>query len=287
MDAFEQQGFKLFIDRVNERAKGELFIDLLGGPEVISELDLIRSTSAGVVDIAYNSAGYYPGDVPGVELLMVTNLTATEQRQNGLYDVLNELHKKSNLFYLGQGWESIDIMNVFTKKPVKTPWELKGLKMGDGLMALPFLKEMGAAPVLVKLEDMYSALEKGVIDGVIWPRILVAALGIQEIAKYQVGTGFFRHDLTITVNLDKWNSLPKHLQDLMVEVCISVEQDSAPMAKEAEAWADEEFKAAGMQVSTLSPEDARWMYDKILQTEWDKAIERYPVFGPEIVKLLK
>src|SRR4030042_4273729 len=86
---------KMFVDRVNERAKGELIIDFRGGPEVIEAFDQGKAIQQGIVDIALPPVGFYEAIAPGIGGAMLTELTPTEERRpGGGYDYLLELHKK-------------------------------------------------------------------------------------------------------------------------------------------------------------------------------------------------
>lgn len=76
--------FKLFVNRVNERGKGKLSINWLGGPEVIGVFDQAEAVRKGVVDIAFIFAAAYKGIVPGSEGLQLTRLMPLEERQRGL-----------------------------------------------------------------------------------------------------------------------------------------------------------------------------------------------------------
>ncbi|RLC20144.1 MAG: hypothetical protein DRH93_14215 [Deltaproteobacteria bacterium] len=287
LDSLENKMLQLFIERVNERAKGELFMDLIGGPEIISPFELAQSVSKGIIDVGLNSTSFYPGTVPGAEAYLASKLSIQELRKNGFHDFVIEQHKKANLYYLGAMFESVDTWNIFLTKPVTNLNELKGLRLGDGTVALPFLKKIGAVSVTLGLEESYTALDRGIADGILYPRLLIPQFKLDEKLKYYIEGGFFRNDTSLFMNLNKWNSLPKHLQKIMQEVAISLEKDSENYANKVDMDIRKAMETSGVKKIILPEADKKKMLDLIYQTEWEQAVERYPDFGPELVNTLR
>jgi TRAP-type transport system periplasmic protein len=289
VDAPDNDGLKMFIERVNKRAKGELVLKFLGGPEVVSPFDLASMASKGLIDMGFNTGDFYLGDVPGAETITWRTQTAAQMRKNGLHRLFQKLHEKANLFLLGYGFETNSGgISIFLKEDnVNKIADLKGLRLGDGMLAVQFIKNLGAAPVNINLEDMYTALERGVIDGVIYPTELAAYLNLQEVLDVIIDHPFGRHNLTFFMNLDKWNSIPKHLQSLLIDVCISVEKDMVPVVDELVAWAHTVFDKGGLKKVKFSPDEGQKMVDMVFQSEWENIIKLYPEFGRELVEMLK
>ncbi len=97
-------GLKTFADRVNEKAKGELIIDVLGGPEVIGMFDQPEAVKDGTIDIILTPTAFYGAIVPEGLVLPVSEYEAWEERENGFYDMMVELAKeKMNVYLLQRG----------------------------------------------------------------------------------------------------------------------------------------------------------------------------------------
>ena len=100
---------KYYVDRVNERAKGQLVIKYRGGPEVIRPPDLGTAVKNGVVDICTVIVGYYEAIVPGVGALMLSEFKPDEERQrSGVIDYIEKLHKDHGLVFLGRSHPTPD-----------------------------------------------------------------------------------------------------------------------------------------------------------------------------------
>ena len=94
-----QEFDRAFIQRVNEKAKGELIIKYRGGPETIPAFDQGKAVQKGVVDISIVPYGFYEPLAPGIGGAMLTQVSLEEERKpGGGYDLLNEIHKKGGLF---------------------------------------------------------------------------------------------------------------------------------------------------------------------------------------------
>lgn len=277
---------KMYIERVNQRSEGKLEISWIGGPEVINEFELGNSVATGIIDMAYVTSAFYSGNAPGVEFYFATQLSAEELRKNGFYDYFNELHHKGNLEFIGGGEEITDLWKIYLNKPVKQLSDLKGLRIGDGTVALGFLKTVGAAPVTIGAPDAYTALERGVIDGILYPNRLITAIKLQEVLKYYIDVPVYRHDVNYIMNLDRWKSLPEELQKIMKETALEMEKESAPLTQAIEDQALKDIVAAKLIKIQFTPAEAEKAKTLLYSTEWEQAIMRYPKIGPELKKYL-
>jgi TRAP-type mannitol/chloroaromatic compound transport system substrate-binding protein len=106
-------------------------------------------------------------------------------------------------------------MGGWFRKEIKTVDDLKGLKMRIGGFAGTILAKLGCVPQQLAGGDIYPALEKGTIDAAEWVGPYDdEKLGFAKVAKYYYYPGWWEgtsqgHNI---INLDKWNTLPKHYQ---------------------------------------------------------------------------
>ncbi len=99
----------------------------------------------------------------------MSQLTSQEEKDVGADAIYDEIHrKKLNAAYLG-ALGSQNPFQLYTVKKVTSPDQIKGLRIRSSAMYIDFLKALGANPVVTKPGDVYQALERGVVDGVMWP----------------------------------------------------------------------------------------------------------------------
>ncbi len=89
------------IEEVNKRSDGQLTIDYLGGPEVIPPMQQEKAVQSGMVDMGVVIGDHYATLVPPVTWILRSRLTEEQERElGGVYNQLEELHRKVGLFYL-------------------------------------------------------------------------------------------------------------------------------------------------------------------------------------------
>src|SRR4030042_430164 len=98
------QYYKEFIKRVNEKSKGEIEIQLLGGPEVVSVFDQLKAASSGVVDMIHSVPAYYAGIVPegNITDLVKHGFELKALRESGIIDLYTQAYlEKGKVMFLG------------------------------------------------------------------------------------------------------------------------------------------------------------------------------------------
>jgi len=278
------------IDRINERCKGELIIECLGGPEVIPSMQQPEAVRKGVVDMCVILPTMYPGLNPAFNLISDAELGAVEQRESGAYDFINELHKEVGLYYLGM--ESYYLGGsgyLLCRDPLETPRDLAGRTLGPGDDAQePFWTEvLGMTGVQMPTGEAYSAVERGVLDVIVWPLSHAVDVGIPEVCPYIIDHGTLNlMNCSSLMNLDRFNSLPKHLQDLLIEESIQVEIDGLAYSKGITAAARQKALDAGAEFIKFSPADAEWFVQTHIKMRREADLARAGEDGPKLWELL-
>ena len=270
---------KSFFDVVNERGKGKVVIKYRGGPETLPERDLGDAVHKGIVDFATALCTFYQEIVPGAAITRLSTFEPSEERKNGVYDFLDELHKKHGIKYMGRcnpskGGDTY-FYTYMNKKPMK-PEDFKGLRIGAAGSGRPAVEAMGAGVVTLKLSEYYTAMERNLVDGIIAvPLAAWVAWGIHEKTKYVIDHPFFQATGLFIGNLKSWNKLPKDVQNLLMGRMIEFEKEAIQYELDKERAAREAFIKAGAEFYKFSPEVAKWYHDTIYRTSWQHEEERF------------
>jgi len=262
---------QMIVDKVKERSNGELIINWVGGPETIATADQPAAVRDGVIDFHIGPMSFYEQLLPEISVSNLSRFTPMEERQNGVYNHWVKTHEKMNVRYLGIP-HSPGQYFLFMNREIKNPKaDFKGLKMRSNNTFNPFLKALGAVPATVKQDEVFGAIQTGVVDGAGWVPDSFVEQKAYEVTKYWIDYGFYRVSSAALLNLRTWNSLPQNLQEVLDKVCGEVE---------AKRWADmrvqdaeyiSKFKAEGMKPLTFSPEDAKWYVDLAYNSKWEDA----------------
>ena len=263
-------GFEMYMKRLNEAAKGELVMDWTGGPEAIPAHDQPEAVRRGVVDFAFTPPGYYKSQLPEASATFFSRLFPWEERANGYYDLLVELHEKAGWRYIGNAsWGPMYF--TWTNFEVKKPEDLVGHLIRSGRTSLAFCKALGVKPVTMPIADVYSGLDRGIIEGFMLGPTPVNDLKLHEVVKYVVKHGFYTNRTGFVMNLDRWNRLPKHLQDVIIQTQIDVDKPLVDgyNALLDKAWQDVQSK--GIVINEFSPEDAERYVSLAVEVGWKAA----------------
>lgn len=275
----------LWVDKVNERAKGELVVKYRGGPEVIASFDQAKAVSKGVVDMAINPSSFFSRFVEGGDMMRLAQISVEEQRKRGALEWLRELYAKKGLFYVG--WTQPINMGYFwivTRKPVRKKEDFKGLKLGCSPPFLDFFNDLGAVGVRATLKEYYPGVERGVLDGNGHGLDLYAMTGHYEVAPYVIDPPFYASTTVTIMNLKKWQSLPDNLKKIIEDVQLEQERAWPPIFDKVTAAMKKKAMAGGAQFIKLPPADEKWFLDTANKSGWKFDKKRYP---PEIYNKFK
>ncbi len=258
---------------VKEKTKGELVIKLLGGPEVIPKTEQVQACADGLVDMVFAVAGEYRQVIPEVAGLHLSPSTPWEDRTNGIYEYWRDLHKKYNLSYLGRWNYNMDFVIHLGKKRIERLADLKGFKISPTGRTEHLISSLGAVSVEVGGREIYTAMERGLLDGYVWSDS--GRFGSwKEVTQYVVDHPFLSAaTFTMVMNLDKFESLPKHLQDALTSVSAEYEPIMAEYFAGMRQTERQTMIDAGVEYIKLPPDEAKSFVDSADGFAWEMVKE--------------
>lgn len=271
------------------RLKGKVKFDLIGGPEAIPTFQQGEAVRNGVVDIMIGAINYYSGEMPEVDCLKLFAIPQWEVRQKGVYKFYNQLHaKKLNAYYMGNQLPANVQFHLYTTKPISKVDDFKGKTIRVTAIYRAFVEAMGGSPTTIAPAEVYTALQRGTVDGLGWPAKGLMDLGWHEVIKYRIDPGFYTLDGCVTINLKKWKSLPPDVREGL-ETSLKEHEKSmyaqymGVLEKEKEL-----LSKAGVQISTLPPNEAKKYVALAYEAGWDELIKkRAPEYAPKVKGMLE
>ena len=215
------QQFLRFTDEVNKQCAGKIAISVVG-PEAVASLEQWNALKSGVVDMHYGPPNYYVGAVPAGDVISVARNESAEQRRNGAWALINQVHnQKLNAWYLTHLMNGVRF-HIYTSKAADGG-KFDGMRLRSTPIYDAFFKSLGAAPLRMAPPEVFTALERGAVDGYGWPLWGVQDFGWHKYTKYRYGPGFISAAVAVLVNLDKWKSLDKDQQDCLTSTAVWAE----------------------------------------------------------------
>ena len=272
-----------WVDTFNNSAEAkaaDIRIEYVGGPEATPALQQLTAVQNGVFDMMFGAAGYYVGQVPEGFAFYGTEITPMQARANGGIDLLAEIYqKKSNAHVLGWVAGGIGYHVWLADEPKLkadgTP-DLTGLKIRSSPLYRAWLEGMGATQVMVPAPDIYTALERGTVQGAAWPGLGITDFGFERFIKYRIDPAVWQFDNLIWINLDKWQSLTQAQRDALTNSVIVFERDAYEFYSNLPAEEKKKTLGAGVKPFVLKGEAAKMLVKDAQALQWAQVEERSP-----------
>ena len=271
------------IKGLNAEGKGTLQLNFIGGPKAMPPFEVGNAVRTGVVDIGMSTGAYYTNIMPEADALKLTPIPASGLRKNGGYDLVNKIwNEKANMQYLGRVIDYTPFHLYLTKKIDKP--DLTGLKIRITPVYRDFFQALGATVVQTAPGEVYTALERGVVDGYGWPIQGIFDFNWQDKTKFRVDPGFYSAEVSLIMNLDKWKSISQRQKDLLMKHVLALENGTDSWKKANDTDVKRQAQV-GIQVITFDAATAKQYYDKAYDVAWTNLIKASPMYGPQLRKL--
>jgi TRAP-type mannitol/chloroaromatic compound transport system substrate-binding protein len=217
------EGAQQFANWIAEMTGGRIEIKVYGAGELVPALEAFDAVRDGIAEMGSSSAYYWAGKSPAMPFFSAVPFGMNAQQltswllEGGGYDLWKELYAQFDVIPLLAGNSGVQMGGWFNKA-INTVDDLKGLKMRIPGIAGKVLEKAGGAPILVAGGEIYTSLERGVIDATEWLHPYHDyKMGFHKIAKYYYAPGWHEPgtQLELLINRPLYESLPKDLQAII------------------------------------------------------------------------
>lgn len=224
------EGCLRYADIVREMSGGRINIQVFGGGELVPPLETFDTVRNGGAEMGHGAAYYWAGKIPAGQFfgsvpfgMNAQQLTAWILTGGGM-EMWEDLYKDFNLVPMLAGNTGVQMGGWFNRE-INSIADLKGLKMRIPGLGGKVLEKAGGSPVLLAGSEIYTGLERGVIDATEWiGPSHDSKMGFQDIAKYYYSPGWHEMGtaLEMIVNKEKFDSLPVDLQAILRSASLQV-----------------------------------------------------------------
>ena len=238
---------------------------------------LLRDVGAPILD-------FFPDKVP-LQMIaystpfVTTNPAMVSKTVDELaetYPAYKEAWDSFNQVYL-TNMAVFDTYQIFSKTPIKSLADLKGLKINGGGVNLRWLEGFGAVGVPGSLTKYYNNMKTGIVDAfMLWPQSVVGRK-MYEVAPYMLkadlGTA---NSKAVTANADTWKRLPAEVKQVLAETAIAYRDHMAKLAIEVGEASRETWRAKGGKIHPISKEERdAWAKNMPnIAKEWAESLEK-------------
>ena len=210
-------------NQVEQESNGTLSIDLYAGETLCKGAQSWSAVRNNITDIAWIPMGMYAGMNPLAEAIFLPSLPFSDpmtitRTANELFEKVPALSRPYSANRIIAIYTS-DSNNLVTSRPVRKLEDLRGLKIRTTAGPfVPMLEALGAVPVVMGNAEVYDALSKKTIDGVLASWETIDGSRFYEVAPYVTTNSPFGFSLfTIAMNRKKFDRLPAEARNALLK----------------------------------------------------------------------
>jgi TRAP-type C4-dicarboxylate transport system substrate-binding protein len=245
---------------IEKRTNSQVKITLYPVGTLVNGNVMYGSTVDGITDIGTSSFGWERGRHPVMDAFVYNPGFPSAKVA---CRVANKVVRKFKLKELSDTHllfiHTCAPMHIWSKKPLRTLEDLKGVEIRAGGPTGKLVKLMGGIPVSAPQSQAYEMLSKGIVKASISSLDVLKGFRQAEVVKYVTLAYFHVAPFFVSMNMDRWNSLPPEIQKVFNEVSSEYIDIAGDAWDKGSAAGLQYAKDEGLEVITLSPEErTRW-----------------------------
>jgi TRAP-type C4-dicarboxylate transport system substrate-binding protein len=258
-----------FKKNVEAASKGKVTITI-SGPEAVKPFEQMQPVTAGAFDFIYTHGTYHDKGLSGVAEILPFG--PDKLRSSGVWGGIDEHYQKThNVKLLALVSIGSKGYHCYFNKPLSDKGDWSGRKLRGVANQHAVIQALGGVPVVMDMGEVYSSIEKGVVDGAGAPGFVFEATKHFEVAKYRVEPLFGLLVSMVGMNLDQWKKLSKEQQAMLTEAGAQTERDTAKIGDDALVAQNKRLAEKGVKVETLSADKGALLQTTFTNSNWSFA----------------
>lgn len=278
-----------FIKDITAMSNGEIEVEMFYSSAVVKSAETFDAAATGILDCDMTGGSYQTGKNPAFQF--AGDLAGGYQNpyqqmawllHGGGHDQLNALYNDHNMEFIG--WWIPGPESLSSTAPIRNVEDFKDWKFRSppGMLTMVF-KNLGASPIVMDFNEIFTALETGIIDGADAANLTNnVGLGLYDIAKHTNFPGF--HSMPadhLACRKDVWDAMPDHHKAIMKVAMEALALRNATANEVNNARTAKELRAKGINLYEWSPEELA-KYRAAVKAGWSEFATT-----PEAKNLLK
>ncbi|MGI9390028.1 MAG: TRAP transporter substrate-binding protein, partial [Boseongicola sp.] len=264
-----------FIEDITAMSNGEIAVEMFYASSVVKSAETFDAAATGILDCDMTGGTYQTGKNPAFQFAGDLNGGYANPYQQmawllhgGGYDALNELYNPHGMEFVG--WWIPGPESLVSTRPIRGVDDFKNWKFRSppGMITNIF-QNLGASPIVMDFNEIFTALETGIIDGADAANLTNnIGLGLYDIAKHTNYPGF--HSMPadhLACRKDIWDAMPDHHKAIMKVgmQALALRNTSINEVKNAENSVT--MAEAGLNMYEWAPEESA-KYREAVQSAW-------------------
>ncbi len=273
-------GFEAYAEAVEEATEGQIQFEIYGNGSLGGERELLEAVQLGTLDMSLITTGVVSNFVPDVTAIEFPFLfrdldhaykTLDGEVGQGLLEKMSDAGFKGIAF-----WENGQRHLANSKKPIRTPDDLKGLKMRtiESEILLDTYSALGTNATPMAFPEVYGGLQQGVIDGSDFSYGVIWSTNVYEQTQYFSEAGLYYASATLVINEDLYESLPEDIQEIVTDLGKEYAKIQREISQDLEAEQKQNLLDNGVEIISMDDVEIEAFREKV-QPVYEKHADRY------------
>jgi TRAP-type C4-dicarboxylate transport system substrate-binding protein len=239
-----------FMQGIETASKGRMKFSV-SGPETVPPFEQLEPLASGVFQFLFTAGSYHFGTTPILSVMGALEGDLAAVRASGIFDRVDQHYQKLGIKLVALPISPNGGYHIILKQPVGPSGDLQGRKIRGTPVYGSVITMLGGVMTVLPPAEIYTALEKSIVDGASWPVTGALSFRWNEVSKYLLRPAFGVETAPILMNLNAWNRLSEADRQIIQQEARKVEDS---FFKEiVQMWQDEEkaLFAKGMAVTQM------------------------------------
>ena len=265
---FTREIAKTFIANVEKASGGALTIEM-AGPDTVPTFEQFEPVQSGVFDLLFTHPAYHSGTTAVGLSIDAIAVDPTKRRDAGIFGYIHDHYMARDMKLLSAPATGNKGFRYYLRDPISGTPGLEGRKIRGTVSYHPMIRALGGSPVNMPGGEIYTSLQKGVVDGAAWGLNGAKDFKWYEVADYLAEPKFGQVGLMIFMNADSFAGLSEEEQKLLADEGRKLELWSIDRFDQLAAEELDDLKSQGMKMTSFAPEEAAKFETLWAQGVWE------------------
>lgn len=240
---------------------------IVSGPETVPAFEQLQPVSSGAFQFLFTHGSYHFGTTPLLAATEALGGTREQRKSSGALEFIDRQYQKLGLKLVALPMTAEGGFQLLLRKPPTANGDLQGFKIRGFPTVQAVLRMLGASMVVLPPAEIYTALDKGVVDGFAFPSFGVLRSNLYEPTKFILRPSFGFIANPVLANLATWNRFSPADRKLLLDEAAKAEERWENATARIYAEEEKALVAKGMKIVEMGPAQKA-----SLQRAWSEGI---------------
>ena len=257
-----------------EASSGGRIKFIVSGPETVPAFEQLQPVASGAFQFLFTHGSYHFGTTPLLAATEAMGGTREERKKSGALEYIDKQYQKLGLKLVALPMTAPGGYQILLRQPPTPAGDLQGFKIRGFPTVQPVLRMLGASMVVLPPAEIYSSLDKGVIDGFSYPTFGVLRSNLYEPTKFLLRPAFGFIANPVLANLASWNRFSDADRKIFLDEAAKAEEHWENATERIIAEEEKDLLARGMKIVEMGPKQKASLQQTWSEGIWELASQK-------------